>query len=160
MKSEPEVYPFTKLVSDGRTTWDGVRNPQARSYLAAMSPGDFVLFYHSHDAEVVGIARVTKSAFPDPTSPDPRWLAVELEAVRPLEAPVTLERIKGDRAFAELKLVKQSRLSVMPVEPAHYERILALAKTPGARSASTPRAAAPSRSRAARAGSRKRPPRA
>lgn len=146
LKSEPEVYPFAQLVADGRTTWDGVRNPQARNHLAAMAKGDLVLFYHSHDCEVAGVARVTRASFPDPTAGDPRWLAVELEAVRALEAPVSLETIKADRTLATLKLVTQSRLSVMPVEPAQYERILALAKAP--RSETAARAAASSRSRA------------
>jgi predicted RNA-binding protein with PUA-like domain len=147
LKSEPEVYPFAQLVADGETTWDGVRNPQARNNLAAMAVGDLVLFYHSHDAEVVGIARVTRTAFPDPTAGDPRWLAVGLAAVEALPQPVTLETIKADRAFATFKLVTQSRLSVMPVEPAQFERILALARG-AARSAKAPRAAAKSRSRA------------
>jgi len=131
LKSEPEVYPFSQLVADGTTTWDGVRNPQARNSLAAMAPGDLVLFYHSHDAEVVGIASVTRAAFPDPTADDPRWLAVGLAAVKPLDAPVSLEAIKADPALAKLKLVTQSRLSVMPVEPAQWDRILELAKSGG-----------------------------
>jgi predicted RNA-binding protein with PUA-like domain len=142
LKSEPEVYPFSKLQADGRTTWDGVRNPQARNHLAAMAKGDLVLFYHSHTKEVVGISRVTRTAFPDPTADDERWLAVELEAVRALESPVTLDAIKADRALATLKLVTQSRLSVMPVEPAQYEKILALARSPKA-----PAAAASARTR-------------
>ncbi|HTO07009.1 MAG TPA: EVE domain-containing protein [Myxococcota bacterium] len=129
LKSEPEVYPFSQLVADGKTTWDGVRNPQARNFLAAMAPGDLVFFYHSHDAEVVGIASVTRAAFPDPTADDARWLAVELAAVRPLESPVSLDAIKSDSALAELRLVSQSRLSVMPVEPAQWERIIALSKS-------------------------------
>jgi len=145
LKSEPEVYPYAQLVADGHTTWDGVRNHQARNNLAAMAAGDLVLFYHSHDAEVVGIARVRRSAFPDPTADDPRWLAVELEPVAAL-APVSLEVIKADGKLATLKLVTQSRLSVMPVEPAQYERILQLAKG-GARPATTGAAAASSRSR-------------
>ncbi|HKC49457.1 MAG TPA: EVE domain-containing protein [Myxococcota bacterium] len=143
LKSEPEVYPWATLVSDGRTTWDGVRNHQARNNLAAMAKGDLVLFYHSHVAEVVGIARVARTSFPDPTADDPRWLAVELEPVRALEAPVSLETIKADRALAGMKLVTQSRLSVMPVEPAHYERILALAKAPARSERATPAGGSP-----------------
>lgn len=149
LKSEPEVYPFTQLVADGTTTWDGVRNPQARNFLAGMAKGDLVFFYHSHTAEVVGIASVTRTSFPDPTADDPKWLAVELAAVKPLEAPVSLESIKADPQLAKLKLVTQSRLSVMPVEPAQWERILALAGA-AARSAKEAPAAAPSRSRAAK----------
>jgi predicted RNA-binding protein with PUA-like domain len=129
MKSEPEVYPYSRLVADGKTIWDGVRNAQARNHLAAMAKGDLVLFYHSHDAEVVGVAKVVGTARPDPTSDDPRWLAVELAPVEALAAPVTLETIKADARLATMKLVKQSRLSVMPVEPAQFERVLALGKT-------------------------------
>jgi len=147
LKSEPEVYPFAQLVKERRTTWDGVRNPQARNNLAAMAVGDDVLFYHSHTTEVVGIARVTRTAFPDPTADDPRWLAVELEAVAPLANPVPLETIKADRALATLPLVTQARLSVMPVEPAQYARILELAER-APRSETPPPARAVSRSRA------------
>ena len=153
LKSEPEVYPFAQLVADGRTTWDGVRNFEARNNLSAMAEGDLVLFYHSHAAEVVGVAKVTRTAFPDPTADDPRWRAVELAALYALDAPVSLETIKADRAFAKLKLVTHSRLSVMPVEPAEFARILELAKS-GARSAKRPGAAAGSRSRAGSARSR------
>ena len=149
LKSEPEVYPFAKLVSDGRTTWDGVRNPQARSHLAGMAQGDLVLFYHSHTKEVVGISRVTRTAFPDPTAGDDKWLAVELAPVKALESAVSLEAIKSDSSLSRLGLVTQSRLSVMPVERAQYERILALAKSP-ARSETAPRAAASTRSRGAK----------
>ena len=143
LKSEPEVYPWSTLVSDGRTIWDGVRNHQARNNLAAMAKGDLVLFYHSHVAEVVGIARVARTSFPDPTADDPRWLAVGLEPVRALEAPVSLETIKADRPLAGMKLVTQSRLSVMPVEPAQYERILALAKAPARSERATPAGGSP-----------------
>jgi predicted RNA-binding protein with PUA-like domain len=129
MKSEPEVYPYSQLVEDESTVWDGVRNAQARNSLAAMAKGDLVLFYHSHDAEVVGVARVSGTARPDPTSDDPRWLAVELAPVKALAEPVTLDAIKRDAKLATMKLVKQSRLSVMPIEPAQFERVLALGKT-------------------------------
>jgi predicted RNA-binding protein with PUA-like domain len=128
LKSEPEVYPFSQLQADGKTTWDGVRNPTARNNLGAMAVGDRVLFYHSHTKEVVGIASVTRSAFPDPTADDPRWLAVELAALEPLPAPVSLDEIKADPAFAKLGLVTQGRLSVMPVESGQYERILGMAR--------------------------------
>jgi predicted RNA-binding protein with PUA-like domain len=150
LKSEPEVYPFAKLVQDERTTWDGVRNPQARNNLAAMSVGDLVFFYHSHDTEVVGIAKVTKTAFPDPTADDPRWLAVELAAVEPLPAPVSLEAIKADKALRELQLVTHSRLSVMPVDAAQWARIEALSRDAARvpRSGKAPPAAASSRSSA------------
>ena len=129
LKSEPEIYPFSQLVADGKTIWDGVRNHEARNNLAAMSKGDLVLFYHSHDSEVVGVALVSGAARPDPTADDPRWLAVELAPVKPLREAVTLAAIKADRAFAKLKLVTHTRLSVMPVEQALFERIIALGKT-------------------------------
>src|SRR5262249_5367541 len=151
LKSEPEVYPFSQLVADRKTTWDGVRNPQARNFLAAMAPGDLVFFYHSHEAEVVGIASVTRAAFPDPTADDPRWLAVELAALEPLQSAVSLEAIKADPALAKLRLLTPSRLSVMPVEPAEWQRILALSRLTPVREA---QGAAGSRSRGA--GSRSR----
>ncbi len=129
IKSEPELYPFAQLVSEKRTLWEGVRNHQARNNLAAMAVSDLVLFYHSHDSEVVGIARVTATARPDPTADDPRWVAVEIEAVQPFAEPVSLATIKADRAFARLALVTHSRLSVLPVEERQFERLLALGKT-------------------------------
>jgi predicted RNA-binding protein with PUA-like domain len=131
VKSEPSAYSWDDLVRDGRTVWDGVRNPLARSHLEAMRQGDRVLFYHSSvGKEVVGLARVAREAYPDPR--DPRWLAVDLEPVKPFAKPVPLAAIKADRKLAGLALVRQPRLSVMPVEPAHFERILELggAKAP------------------------------
>jgi predicted RNA-binding protein with PUA-like domain len=129
LKSEPEVYPFSKLVAEKKTVWDGVRNHQARNNLAAMAKGDLVLFYHSHDKEVVGIARVTGTARPDPTSDDPSWLAVEIEAVKPFAKPVSLTTVRSDKRLANMKLVTHSRLSVQPVEPAQLERLLELGET-------------------------------
>ncbi len=133
MKSEPEVYPYAKLVEDGSTVWDGVRNAQARNALRAMAKGDLVLFYHSHDAEVVGIARVVGTARPDPTSDDPRWVAVEIAPLKALARAVPLDTIKRDKKLATMKLVTQSRLSVMPVEPEQFERVLELGGTKLAR---------------------------
>lgn len=129
LKSEPELYPFSQLIEDGKTIWDGVRNHEARNNLAAMAKNDLVLFYHSHESEIVGIAKVTGAARPDPTSDDPRWVAVELAPVKPLRERVQLGAIKADRRFAKLKLVTHTRLSVMPVEPELFERLLALGKT-------------------------------
>ncbi|HEY8516064.1 MAG TPA: EVE domain-containing protein [Candidatus Binatia bacterium] len=127
VKQEPSSYPFDQLVKDKKTTWDGVRNFQARNNLAAMKKGDRVLYYHSGEArEVVGICEVTREAFPDPTADDPRWLAVELKPVKKLAKPVTLEQIKGDRALRDIALVRQSRLSVMPLDAAAFERIVEL----------------------------------
>lgn len=129
LKSEPEVYPYAQLVADRKTIWDGVRNSEARNNLRAMKKSDLVLFYHSHDAEVVGIARVAGEARQDPTSDDARWVAVELEPVKALAQAVPLETIRKDPVFAKLKLVTQGRLSVMPVEPAQFARILELGGT-------------------------------
>jgi predicted RNA-binding protein with PUA-like domain len=127
VKQEPTKYPFERLVRDGKTTWDGVRNYQARNNLQAMRKGDRVLYYHSNvGQEVVGICEVTRPAFPDPTTDDARWVAVELAAVKPLARPVTLERIKEDPALRDIALVRQSRLSVMPLDAAAYQRIVKL----------------------------------
>ena len=127
VKSEPSQYAWDDLVRDGRTLWDGVRNPLARNHLAAMRRGDLVLYYHSGDGkEVVGVARVAREARPDPTASDARWLAVELEPVRALPTAVSLAAIKRERSLATLALVRQPRLSVMPVERPAFERILAL----------------------------------
>ncbi|RMG17278.1 MAG: EVE domain-containing protein [Deltaproteobacteria bacterium] len=130
VKQEPSAYPFSQLVKDRRTEWDGVRNYQARNNLKAMKKRDLVLYYHSvKEKRVVGIARVVREAYPDPSTDDPRWVAVDLEAVRPLERPVTLEEIKADPKLAEIPLVRQSRLSVMSLKKAEFDRILNLGRT-------------------------------
>ena len=129
-KSEPSAYSWEQLVSDGSTYWDGVRNYQARNNLNAMKKGDWMLFYHSvKGCEVVGIARVTREAYPDPTTDDERWVAVDIEPLRALERPVPLSEIKADPALAEMALVRQSRLSVMPVTRTEFDRILKLSGT-------------------------------
>ena len=129
-KSEPSAYAWQQLVSDRTTRWDGVRNHQARNNLAAMQKGDLVLFYHSGESrEIVGVMRVARAAYPDPKADDPRWLAVDVEAVKPLARPVSLGAIKADAALRGIALVKQSRLSVMPLEKDQFERILALGET-------------------------------
>ena len=126
-KSEPDKYSWDQFVSDGSTYWDGVRNAQARNNLAAMRKGDAVLFYHSNEGrEVVGVARVTREAYQDPTTDDARWVVVDLEPVAPLPKPVTLAAIKADAKLAEIALVKQSRLSVMPLSKPHFDRIVRL----------------------------------
>ena len=138
VKSEPGAYAWERLVHEGRAVWDGVRNPQARGNLAAMAEGDRVLFYHTGDGrEVVGVAKVARTAYPEPGAGDPRWLAVDLVPLRPLARPVSLAEIKADRALAGIPLVRQSRLSVMPLEPAAFERILELAKGSAATRAGT-----------------------
>ncbi len=124
VKQEPEAYSWSDFMRDGKVVWDGVRNYQARNHLNEMAVGDAVLFYHSvGPREVVGVAEVTRNAFPDPTSDDQRWVAVELKPVKPLKNPVTLDQIKKDPALAEIALVRQSRLSVMPLRKTEFDRI-------------------------------------
>lgn len=128
VKQEPESYSWDNLVRDRRTSWDGVRNYQARNNLKAMRKGDPVLFYASGDSKaVIGIARVSKASYPDPTADEPAWVSVELEAVKGLRRPVTLAEIKADPALAGMILVRHTRLSVMPLAAAEFERIVRLA---------------------------------
>ncbi len=128
VKQEPESYSWDAFVRDGRTSWDGVRNYQARNNLKAMGKGDAVLFYASGGPkEVVGIARVSRAAYPDPTAEEPGWVSVELEPVRALKRPVTLEQMRKDPALAAVPLLRHTRLSVMPVAGADFDRIVALA---------------------------------
>jgi predicted RNA-binding protein with PUA-like domain len=130
IKSEPNTYPFEKLEKDGKTTWDGVRSFQARNNLRAMKEGDLALFYHSNiGKEVVGVARVTREAYPDPSAKGEDWSAVDFAPAFALTKPVTLATIKGDPKFAGLMLISHSRLSVVPVSAEHYERILTLGET-------------------------------
>jgi predicted RNA-binding protein with PUA-like domain len=127
-KSEPSTYSWDDLVREGGTRWDGVRNAQARNNLAAMRKGDRVFIYHSGDGkQVVGIAEVRRAAYPDPSSDDPRWLVVDLAPVKPLAKPVRLADIKADASLSKIPLLKQSRLSVMPLEKSAFDRILELA---------------------------------
>lgn len=132
VKQEPEDYSWASLVGDGRTAWTGVRNFQARNNLRAMKRGDLVLYYHSvSEKQVVGIAKVAKEAYPDPTASEGDWSSVDLAPVLPLNRPVGLEAIRADRELKEMKLVKQSRLSVMPLTAAQFQRVLKLAETKG-----------------------------
>ena len=127
VKQEPTKYPFAQLLRDKKTTWDGVRNPQARNNLAAMKKGDEVLYYHSNvGQEVVGRCTVAREAYPDPTTDDPRWVAVDLAAGKALTRPVTLAEIKADPALREVALIRQSRLSVMPLTKAEFDHIVRL----------------------------------
>jgi predicted RNA-binding protein with PUA-like domain len=127
VKQEPSTYSFEQLVREKRACWDGVRNFQARNNLAKMRVGDRALFYHSGEArEVVGIAEVAREAYPDPTAKEPRWVAVDLVPVRPLKKPVSLEQIKATPALRTIALVRQSRLSVMPLAAAEFEAIVKL----------------------------------
>ncbi|ACG76517.1 conserved hypothetical protein [Phenylobacterium zucineum HLK1] len=128
VKSEPNTYSFEDLQRDGRTVWDGVRNNAAALHLKAMKAGDEVLFYHSQEGlAVVGIARVSREAFPDATDPSGRFVAVELEPVRPLARPVTLAEMKANPALSEMAMLRQSRLSVSPVRPEEWRAILGMA---------------------------------
>lgn len=127
IKSEPHKYSWEKFNKDGSTFWDGVRNYQARNNLRSMKTGDLVLFYHSNDGKcVVGIAKVIKEFYQDPTTEDPNWVVVDLEPVQPLDKPVTLEQIKADEQLQNISLVRQGRLSVMPLKVEEFDRIVAL----------------------------------
>lgn len=129
VKSEPSVYPWDQLVKDGSTTWDGVRNYTARNNLRAMKKGDEVLFYHSNEGmEIVGIAKVSKEAFQDPTTKEEAWVAVELKPVKKLKKPVSLATIKEHAKLKDMALVKLSRLSVQPVTEEEWKQIMDLAK--------------------------------
>lgn len=129
VKSEPDAYAWADLVRDGKTAWTGVRNYQARIHLNAMQRGDQVMFYESVTTKaVVGVAQVTKTAFPDTTADEPGWVAVELGGtLRPLPQPVTLAQIKGQPTLAKIALLRQSRLSVMPLAKAEFDKIVKLA---------------------------------
>lgn len=130
IKSEPDVYPFTQLQQEKRTAWTGIRNFQARNNLRAMKKGDLALYYHTGDEkQVVGIAKVLTAPGEDPTAPGEDWAAVDVAPVKQLKQPVPLATLKATAALKELALLKQSRLSVTPVTPAQYEKILALGKT-------------------------------
>ena len=130
VKSEPEAYSWSDLLKDRRTDWTGVRNFTARNNLRAMKKGDLVFFYHSvTDKQIVGIARVSKEAFSDPTAKEGDWSAVEIASVKPLNEPVSLSAMKADKALKDLPLLRQSRLSVSPVSRAQFERLLSLSST-------------------------------
>jgi predicted RNA-binding protein with PUA-like domain len=130
VKSEPGAYSWATLVRDGRTAWTGVRNYTARNNLRAMKPGDSVFFYHSgDDKSVVGVARVARESYPDPTADEGDWSAVDLVPVKPMARAVALSEIKSDKILREMKLVKQSRLSVSPVTREQFARLLELAGT-------------------------------
>ena len=127
VKSEPFKYSWEQFNKDGRTFWDGVRNYQARNNIKAMKEGDLVLFYHSNEGkEVVGVAKVVKEFYQDPTTDDERWVVVDLAPVETLKKSVTSEAIKADEQLQDIALVRQGRLSVMPLKPEEFDRILAL----------------------------------
>lgn len=128
VKSEPSTYSYADLERDGSTVWDGVRNNAAALHLKAMKTGDEVLFYHSQDGKaVVGVAKVTREAFPDASDPAGRFVAVELAPVRALARPVTLADMKADPVLAQMVMIRQGRLSVSPVTAAEWAAILKMA---------------------------------
>jgi predicted RNA-binding protein with PUA-like domain len=125
VKSDPETYGWKEFSGDKKTSWDGIRNYAARLHLKAMKKGDDVLFYHSNkDAGVIGIAKVTKEFYPDPTAKEEGWVSVELQYVKPLKKLVTLAEIKAAKKLKDMALVKISRLSVSPVTATEYATIL------------------------------------
>ena len=125
LKTEPDSYSWDDLVRDKKTVWDGVRNFQARSNLKKMEKGDVVFIYHTGDQKaIIGEARVTKSAYPDPK--DAEWIVVELAPDKPLKKPISLAQIKSDKRLKDMVLVRASRLSVQPVKPTEYEIITGL----------------------------------
>lgn len=131
VKSEPSVYSWDTLVKEKETCWSGVRNYAARINLRAMKKGDEVLYYHSNEGvEIVGIAKVSKEAYQDPTTDDERWVAVDIKAVRKLKKPVSLDTLKKDKRFANMDLVRLGRLSVQTVKPEEWEWVMELAETP------------------------------
>jgi predicted RNA-binding protein with PUA-like domain len=128
-KTEPSAYSFADLAAAGRTTWDGVKNPLALKNLASVKPGDEVFIYHTGgEKAVVGVARAVGRPYADPKKKDPKLLVIDLEAPRPLPAPVTLAVIKANKTFAGFDLVRLPRLSVMPVAEEHAREIERLAK--------------------------------
>lgn len=129
VKQEPESYSFEMFQKEKKTDWTGVRNFTARNNLKEMKVGDKVFYYHSGDERaVVGLAKVTKAAFPDPTADEGSWVAVELEAGKAVKKPVTLADIKANKKLAEMKLVKLSRLSVSPVTKDEWDEIMEMSK--------------------------------
>ncbi|HEY8780743.1 MAG TPA: EVE domain-containing protein [Mucilaginibacter sp.] len=127
VKSEPEKYSWEKFNKDGRTFWDGVRNYTARNNLRGMTEGDLVLFYHSNEGkEVVGIAKVVKEAYQDPTTDDTNWVVVDLSPVKPLKNPVTLASIKAEPALKDIQLVRLGRLSVVSLKADEFDKIVAM----------------------------------
>jgi predicted RNA-binding protein with PUA-like domain len=125
VKSEPFKYSWEQFVKDGKTFWDGVRNYQARNNMKGMKKGDLVLWYHSNEGlAVVGIAKVVKEFYQDPTTPDPNWVVVDLQPVKAVKEPVTLAQMKAEKRLENFQLVRQGRLSVCAVTAEEYETIL------------------------------------
>lgn len=130
VKSEPSVYSWKQFLLDEETCWSGVRNYAARIHLNGMKKGDPVMFYHSNEGlEVVGIAKLVREAYQDPTTSDDRWVAVDLKPYKTLKKPVGLKVIKADKRLADIALVRIGRLSVMPLTKSEYEVLLELSGT-------------------------------
>lgn len=127
VKSEPHKYPIQRLKEDAQTIWDGVRNYQARNNLQAMKKGDLCLYYHSNEGrEIVGLARVLKEAFQDPTTTGDAWVVVELGFEEIFPRPVTLQELKAHPLLGKMELIRQSRLSVLPVKPEEFDQVILL----------------------------------
>jgi predicted RNA-binding protein with PUA-like domain len=132
LKTEPSTYSFDRLVKERRAVWDGVSNALALKHIRSMVKGDQAFIYHTGDEKaLVGLARIVSEPYPDPKGDDPKLAVVDIEAGAPLARPVTLAAIKADPAFAELALVRMSRLSVVPVPPDLWKRLLAVGMAPG-----------------------------
>ncbi len=128
VKTEPDTFSWEDLVRDKKTVWDGVRNFQARSNMKGMKKGDLVFFYHTGDEKaIVGIGKIIKEAYPEPNDKD--WIAVDIAPERKLKNPVTLAQIKADKRFANMVLVRASRLSVQSVKPEEFDLIVDLSNT-------------------------------
>ena len=128
VKSEPSAYGWDQFVKDKKTTWDGVRNYAARTHLRSMKKGDEVFFYHSNEGmEIVGIAKVDKEAYQDPTTEDTNWVAVDLKPYKKLKKPVSLSQVKADKHLKDMALVRIGRLSVQPVTEKEWNLIMELA---------------------------------
>jgi len=130
VKSEPITYAYERLEKDKSTVWDGVRNYAARNNLKAMKKDDLVLFYHSNEGkDVVGVAKVLKEFYPDPTAKEGDWVAVELGPHKKLKKSISLEQIKADKILKNMELVRLSRLSVSPVRKEEFDRLIELSET-------------------------------
>ncbi len=131
IKSEPSTYSWEKFEKEGQTIWDGVRNYAARNNLRSMKKGDLAFWYHSNEGtEIVGIAKVAKEAYQDPTTADPAWLVVDFKPVKKIKKPVTLAQIKADKRLADMDLVRLGRLSVQAVKEAEWKIVLEMAGEP------------------------------
>ena len=129
MKTEPNAFSWEQLIKEGQTIWDGVRNYQARNNLKLMKAGDYAFIYHSvSEKEIVGIAKISKEYFQDPTTNDPNWVAVEVVPVSTLKRKISLAEIKSKKELANIALLKQSRLSIIPLSEEDYKTLLSMSE--------------------------------